>query len=348
MASRRASRAPRPSCANGRADARARSDGAAARRDVPRARRGAIRARIVRVVARGALLALVTLGCKRATPAAPSAPPLTTLGAITVHDLTPREDAPAHLDAAALGAALRARLLATGQFEREVPDAGDAARAITRVELQLGLDGAEVADKGLARTHVLVRLATRPSDVPGAIADELEGQGEQTYATPHADKSAIFAALVARVTGDLLDAFTTRRRLRQGSAEALHAAMLADGGDLRLEAIALVGERHLTAEAPALLGLLDDPDEPTRDAALGALIALGDRRAVTALTRSRSLRDRREMGKIIEAISILGGEEADDYLGFIASSHDDEEIRAEAKSARERLHRRGDASPNPL
>src|SRR5206468_7769825 len=53
--------------------------------------------------------------------------------------------------------------------------------------------------------------------------------------------------------------------------------------------------------APTLLKLLDDPDEPTRDAALGALIALGDRRAVSALTRSRSLRDRHEMRKIIEA-----------------------------------------------
>ena len=35
------------------------------------------------------------------------------------------------------------------------------------------------------------------------------------------------------------------------------------------------------------------------------------------------------MRKIIEAIAILGGQEADDYLSFVASSHDDEEIRAE-------------------
>ncbi len=216
--------------------------------------------------------------------------------------------------------------------------------------MQLGLEGAQVGDKALARARVSLRLSTRPAGAPGAFAERLEATGEQTYVvSSHPDKDALFAALVARVTGDLLDTFTTRRRLRQGAPEALHAAMLADGGDLRLEAIRIVGDRRVAAEAPTLLTLLDDPDESTRDAALGALIALGDRRAVTALTRSRSLRDRREMGKIIEAISILGGDEADDYLAFIASSHDDEDIRAEAKAARERLQRRrGDGAANPL
>jgi len=77
-----------------------------------------------------------------------------------------------------------------------------------------------------------------------------------------------------------------------------------------------------------------------RDAALGALIAMRDRRAVHELTQSRSLRDRREMRKIIEAISILGGQEADEYLSFVAATHDDDEIRAEAAAARARLQRR--------
>ncbi len=121
----------------------------------------------------------------------------------------------------------------------------------------------------------------------------------------------------------------------------MHAALEADGGELRQEAIAAAGERQLREEAPRLLKLLDDPDERTRDAALGALIALGDRRAVTALTRTRSLRDRREMRKIIEAVSILGGQEADEYLSFVAASHDDDDIRiAAAAAARERLLRR--------
>jgi hypothetical protein len=288
-------------------------------------------------------------GCKRGGPAAPPPPPRTVLGPITVRDLTPPDEAPAHLDVEALGRALRARLLATGQFEAPAADAG--AAAVTRVQVRVGIDGAEVEAKGVARARAELHLETRPAGAPGAINEQLEGVGEQTYAVPmpaprgHADgggsgREAVFAALVLRVSGDLVGDFAARRRLAQGSHEAVAAALRADGGALRLEAIRMVGERHLTGESTALLALLNDPDETTRDAALGSLIRLGDRRAVTELTRSRSLRDDREMRKIIEAISMLGGEEADDYLSFVASSHDDEEIRAEAAAARTRLQRR--------
>jgi hypothetical protein len=271
-----------------------------------------------------------------------------------VRDLTPSEDAPAHVDVDALGRALHARLLATGAFAAP-SDAESGERPVTRVEVQIGVEGAEVADKGVARAHVLARFDTRPRGAPGAIDERVEGTGEQPYTVPRADKGAraaapkepLYEGLVQRVAGDLFAGLFERRRVRAGDPGALRGALAADGGELRVEAIRAVGERHLTAEAPRLLALLEDPDEPTRDAALGALIALRDRRAVTVLTRSRSLRDRRELSKIIEAISILGGDEADDYLSFVAGSHDDEEIRAEATAARARLQRRADAAANP-
>jgi hypothetical protein len=274
------------------------------------------------------------------------------LGTVSVRDLTPPDEAPARLDVEGLERALRARLLATGLFAVEVADAG-APNGVTRVEVRAAVDNAEVADKGLARAHVIVRLETRPEGAPGAISEELEGAGEEKYTVSRPSKPgvsgpgashALYDGLVRRVAGDLFSDLAARRRLRQGAPEALRAALAADGGELRIEAIRAVGERHLASEASTLLPLLDDPDEATRDAALGAFIALGDRRAVTALTRSRSLHDRRELSKIIEAVSILGGQEADDYLSFLAGSHDDEEIRAEATAARARLLRRADAA----
>jgi hypothetical protein len=256
------------------------------------------------------------------------------------------------LDAEALARAVRGQLMSTGAFTSDAADAGASeGRGVTRAEIQLAVDGAEVDGKGVARARVLVRLDTRPQSAPAAIVESLDGAGEQKYAVPRKDdgvaKQATYQKLVERIAGDLVAGFAARRRLRSGSPEGVHAVLAADGGELRIEAIRAAGERHLTSEAPRLLALLDDADEGTRDAALGALIALGDRRAVTALARSRSLRDRHELHKIIEAISILGGEEADAYLSFLAGSHDDEEIRAEAAAARARLLRRADAGNPP-
>ena len=44
--------------------------------------------------------------------------------------------------------------------------------------------------------------------------------------------------------------------------------------------------------------------------------------------------------KILDAIATLGGREAQEYLSFVAETHDDAEIRAMAKAAIERLSRR--------
>ena len=306
-------------------------------------------------------VSLLAPACRRNSPgAAAPPPPRPRLAGVTVRNLTPPEAAPARVDTDAIERAVRTRLLATGQFETDAARADGGAGGVTRALVQLGIDSAEVDDKGLARARVALRLETRPSDAPAAVDENLDAAAEQPYVVPRrgapaaADKGApptkqaVFERLVLRIAGDLVDGFGARRRLRQATPADLRAAIAADGGELRLEAIRAIGERHLTSESATLLALLDDPDETTSDAALGALIALGDRRAVTALTRSRSLRDRREMRKIIEAIAILGGQEADDYLSFVASSHDDEEIRAEAAAARARLQRRqSDAHPNP-
>jgi hypothetical protein len=300
-----------------------------------------------------ALGLLPWLACKRtAAPAAAPPAPLIPLGPVSVRDLTPAGDAPAHVDVDALGRALRARLLATGVFAGDAADAG-AIGSVTRADVRVGIEGVEVDSKGLARAHVLLHLGTRPASAAGALDETLEGTGEQKYDVPlaaagkAAPREALYEGLVQRVAGDLIAGFAARRRLRTAPPEAVGAALATDAGELRVEAIRAIGERRLTSEAPKVLALLDDPDETTRDAALGALLALGDRRAVTALTRSRSLRDRHELHKIIEAISILGGEEADDYLSFVAGSHEDEDIRAEAAAARARLERRADADSKP-
>lgn len=258
--------------------------------------------------------------------------------------------------------AARAHLLATGLFSMAPPDGGAPVQA--DVLVRVAAETVEVDAAGEARARVWLSLASRPADAPGALSASLEGAGSQRYAIPApagragrrrarvdagapVGPGAAETAVVLRIAGDLIDGFAARRRLHDGPPAAVHAALMSDAGDLREEAIRAAAERKLRDEAPVLLKLLDDPEERTRDAALGALIALGDRRAVTALTRSRSLRDRREMHKIIEAVAILGGQEADDYLSFVAASHDDDDIRAAAAAARERMLRREGAGGGP-
>ena len=86
-----------------------------------------------------------------------------------------------------------------------------------------------------------------------------------------------------------------------------------------------------------MVALLADDDETTRDAALGALVQLRDPRAVPALTKGKSMKDRREMRKIVDALAALGGQEAADYLSFVADAHEDEEIRNMARAALARM-----------
>src|SRR5262249_16065323 len=201
--------------------------------------------------------------------------------------------------------------------------AGPTARARVAFTAECVEEGA----KGEAHAQVRLRVETRPSDAPGAVEFDVEGQGVEPYVVPprkgkgaaeaEAARVPSLRALVLRIARDLVGGVAARHRLQEGSPGALHAALVGDAGDRREEAIRIIGERQVGDEVPTLLKLLGDPDETVRDAALGALIAMRDRRAVHELTQSRSLRDRREMRKIIEAISILGGQEADEYLSFI-------------------------------
>ena len=254
----------------------------------------------------------------------------------------PPDDKTPTLESGPLEQALRERLLATGLFAPGGP--------VARFGARVGTEVVEAGAVGEARAVVGLQLDDGRSDAPDGVSFKLEGRGSERYAvpkptrkdpaTPAPDRAAILNRLVLRIAGDLIDGYLARRQLDRGPPAAVHAALQADGGSLRDDAIRVVGERKLRDEVPTLLRLLSDPDERTRDAALGALIALGDRRAVSELTRTRSLRDRHEMRKIIEAIAILGGQEADQYLSFVAATHDDDEIRAAAATARTRMERR--------
>jgi hypothetical protein len=287
-----------------------------------------------------ALLLVVAAGsaCRRKAATGPRQPALR-LGEVTIRV----EGGDPALDEARLAERLRMQFQASGLITAAA-DAADMS-PVVRLAGRVATEIVEADHKGLCRAAVSLAITTRPSDAPGALNEEITAGGEEKFDVgPASDRRAIAANLAERTATDLLGAYLQRTRLRWAPAAELHVALASDAATpLREEAARQVGVRQLREEAPRLLVLLDDPDEATRDAALGALIALRDTRAVAKLTRDRSLRDRHEMLKILDAISLIGGEEAAEYLAFVADSHDDADIRQAAREARDRLQRRTDA-----
>lgn len=143
---------------------------------------------------------------------------------------------------------------------------------------------------------------------------------------------------------DLVNGYRERLSRWLWSNDQLHAVLKNEGIEARLEAIQIVATRGMRAEIPLLLEFLTSDDERLRDAALGALLKLRVREAVPILTKSREMKDAREMQKIIDAIATLGGEEATSYLSFVAETHDSEHIRDLAKKALQRVSRAREVS----
>jgi hypothetical protein len=292
------------------------------------------------------LLAAGGVACKRKNvPPAPPPPPIPTLGPVVVEDLTPEQARPpgVQLDPAALTAEARNILTRAGVFKIAATDAG--APVLARVRIEVGLEDVVVGDKGAARVALRLRIDTRPSDVAERrFNEDVQAGAESQYQVVDGkppERGPMYTKLVNRLLADVLNDYLTRQKLYAGDPKAVQSAMQADGGDLMIEAIRAAGERKLTSETPRLLQLLEHPDESVRDAALGALVELKERKAVSVLAAQRSMRDKREMRKILDAIAALGGPEAADYLGFVADGHEDPEIKEMAKAAKQRMERKG-------
>lgn len=167
---------------------------------------------------------------------------------------------------------------------------------------------------------------------------------ERPTSGQHDPGAAAWGQLAQRAIGE--SAHTLGEQLRLlGSPSAQLLTVLADkkaAGDVRGVAAQLLATRRESAAVPALIELLTEKDQPSglRDQAIGALVELGDRRAVRPLLDSARFNDEIEMGKVVEAVAALGGAEARSYLQFVAASHGDPRIKEEAAAALKHLEQR--------
>jgi len=241
-----------------------------------------------------------------------------------------------HLEEAQLAAKLKSVLDKAEIFSEAKPKRALVAVAL---EVQPFTEGsAEALGMGV---KLRLRMTVRPEGAaPARFGEDVAAVGQAPLQTRDANEAkAAFERLAERTAEDLVLAYVGRQQLWVGDTRAIAAALASSDNELRVEAMRIIGVRKLREQVPAVLRLLADDDEGVRDAALGALVALRERGAVKVLAESRPMRDTREMRKILDAIASLGGSEARDYLGFVAETHDDEEIRVMARAALDRLAR---------
>jgi hypothetical protein len=156
--------------------------------------------------------------------------------------------------------------------------------------------------------------------------------------------AAAFGLLIRRAV--LESAHTLGEQLQLlGTPSPRLVVVVADtkaAGDVRGLAAQLLALRRDHAAVPLLIELLKERDPPAglRDQAIGALVEIGDRRAVRPLLDTARFDDEVEMGKVVEAVASLGGDEARSYLRFVAASHNSAQIKDEAKAALAHLERR--------
>ncbi len=276
-------------------------------------------------------------GCGKEKPIA--APERPSLAAVAVRPIAPIQWRGKTIQVDGTLLAAKARKILEDAEVFAVPGANrPTARVDLEVELVSAAESGEPEPEIGAR--VRLRVTVHPSMEPARFAEDVVAMGQTPLAQGEMDDvQPVFQRLAERTVADLLHAYLARQKLWDGSEQQVAVALGSTESDLRVEAMRIVAARNLRGEIPTVLSLLSDDDENVRDAALGTLVALRERGAVKALAKSRPMRDTREMRKILDAIATLGGREARDYLSFVAETHDDEEVRAMAKTALERLLR---------
>ena len=157
--------------------------------------------------------------------------------------------------------------------------------------------------------------------------------GTTTADPAEAATAAVVLDLEPRVCAELSARITT------WAADDLAPALAAaDPAQVRW-ALQVAVDRPPTDEPAARATLIDaiarhlGGDPPVRDAAIAALVATHDPRAVAPLTSITDVGDEAALVRIIQAVARLGGDDARDYLQVMISHRD----RAVARAARTAL-----------
>ena len=199
-------------------------------------------------------------------------------------------------------------------------------------------------DQVFRAVGVTIKLEALSADPKSGVRQRFEGEG---IAGKNAPVFEPYETLTREAIASATRGIGVERDLLRGS-EAELLARIPDGDpSVRARAIVIAGERKLSSAVPALIAVLKDEREPAELVmkAIGALVVIGDERAVEPLIDSARQRSPIFLGQIIFAVAQIGGKKAEAYLFTLSSGHADPEIRRNAVDALEELHRRRPSDP---
>jgi hypothetical protein len=233
---------------------------------------------------------------------------------------------PAGVDEARIEALARARL--SRERGLELRAAPKAAALTVEILARVGR-----LESGQDRRGVAALARARGAALP-------EGLSLQANALVQlGDKSPPLAEAVEKAVGLALDDLLFQLRLATGPEDAIVRALSEKDLERLSSAIDIAAVRRAKGAVPALVALLRSKEEEISDRAIGALGAIGDRRAVKPLTRLVEFKDTTRLAKVLDVIGSLGGDEAQNFLEFVASGHDDADIRNMAREALDRMQK---------
>jgi hypothetical protein len=203
--------------------------------------------------------------------------------------------------------------------------------------------GKPVVEREVADVAVTLEMTSRGAQ---GDTDRLVAEGGAripTNADDSLDPAARHAAFSAAVEAALRDAvagLVAQLDARGKTDDALIKDLSSADPRVRDYAIRVLADRRSPAAVPQLIARLQDPSPEVARRAAGALIAIGDRRAVNPLIEMTRHRHAEDVGPILYAIASLGGAEAEAFLFTLESGAPDEETRRAARGAYEDLVRR--------
>jgi hypothetical protein len=243
---------------------------------------------------------------------------------------------------------VRAALEASGRFRVREGGPVRIQLEIDRAQRTLAPPAAFDPGKPLVEQEMADVAVTLEMTSTGAQGDveRLVAEGaarRPTNADDSLDPAARHAAFDAALDAALRDAVAAldqQIEARHKTEDALLKDLTAADARVRDYAIRVLADRRSPAAVPHLIARLQDPNPDVARRAAGALIAIGDRRAVTPLIEMTRHRRPEDAGPILYAIASLGGPEAEAFLFTLESGAPDEETRRAAKGAYEDLVRR--------